>query len=601
MEKTINEVFYHRTQKYQDRVAVEKKRHGQWESATWNEYYQRARTVGLALYDIGIKKGDRVALLSENRLEWLYTDMGVLGIGGCVVPIYTTLLADEIEYIVQHSGAKVIVVEDRQQLNKVLGLIEKCPSLERIVVIEKDDIYEPHYFLTPFDALMEQGQQLFSSNPARFETLASDVNPEDLATIVYTSGTTGTPKGAMVTHKNIMAVIHSLDAIRPRYATDQDNSVPFLPLSHVFERAAGHFYGMYVGVTASYAGGINTILDDFKEKRPTIVLAVPRVCEKVYQRILARVKSQPFLQQQMFYWGQKIGIKMSEYREKKQTPPLLLQAKYKFVYELIFKKLNEALGGRVRWMTASGAPTSRDILLFFNAAGIMVIEGYGMTECFAPATMSRLDDYKIGTVGKPLPNVDIKIDTDGEILVKGENVFTGYWKLEEATKEAFNEQGYFKTGDIGQFDEDGFLMITDRKKDLIITSGGKNIAPQKIEGIFKFDPLFSNMIVIGERKKFLSALLTINLEEASRLASDHAISFTTPEALLEDSSFLKIVDRHVQERNNLLARFETIKKYKIIKQEFTQDRGELTASMKMKRNIIVQRYQYLIDEMYEGE
>ncbi len=598
MERTINEVFKNRAQKYKQRLAVEKKLNKKWEKVTWGAYYDRARSVGLGLYSLGIKKGNMVAILSENRLEWVYTDMGTLGLGAVVVPIYTTLVAEEIKFIVENSESKVLFVENKMQLEKALSFIDEVESLEKIVVFNKNDAKNPHPAVMSFDELIAAGKENIEK-PALFETIAAEVRPDDLATIVYTSGTTGVPKGAMITHKNIMAVINSLDSITPKFAYDTDQTVPLLPLSHVFERVAGHFYGMYVGLTASYAESIDTFVVDVKEKCPTVVLAVPRVCEKVYQRILGQVEEQDEWKQKMFHWGYKVGLEISELREKKKPIPLVLGLKYKLAYNLIFKKLADALGGRVRWMTASGAPTSRDIVLFFNASGITVIEGYGMTECCAPATMSNLADYKIGTVGKPLPGIDIKIADDGEILVKGDNVFAGYWKMEKETKNAFTDDGYFMSGDIGKFDEDGFLLITDRKKDLIITSGGKNIAPQKIEGIFKFDPLFAQFIVVGERKKFLSALININLEQAERLARHQNISFSKPEDLLDNKDFLKIVDEHVAEKNKQLARYETIKKYRIISNEFSQAGGELTPSLKMKRNVIYGKYTDLIDTMYE--
>jgi len=599
MEKTINEVFKNRAQKYKQRLAVEKKLNGKWEKMTWGDYYDRARFLGIGLYSLGIKKGDMVSILSENRLEWVVTDMGALGIGAVVVPVYTTLVAEEVKYILENSASKVIFVENRLQMEKVLSFADELKSLEKIVVFNKKDAKSSHPKVLSFDELIDSAKENIEK-PALFETLAADVTPEDLATIVYTSGTTGVPKGAMITHKNIMAVIKSLDSITPKFAYDSDQTVPLLPLSHVFERVAGHFYGMYVGLTASYVESIDTFVVDIKEKRPTVVLAVPRVCEKVYQRILGQVQEQPEWKQKMFRWGYGVGLEISELREKKKPIPMILGLQYKLAYNLIFKKLADALGGRVRWMTASGAPTSRDIVLFFNASGITVIEGYGMTECCAPATMSNLADYKIGTVGKPLPYVDIKIADDGEILVKGDNVFAGYWKMEKETSNSFNDDGYFMSGDIGRFDEDGFLTITDRKKDLIITSGGKNIAPQKIEGIFKFDPLFAQFIVVGERKKFLSALININLEQAERIARQQAIMFDKPQDLLDNKVFLKIVDEHVAEKNKQLARYETIKKYQIIHDEFSQEGGELTPSLKMKRNVIYTKYTDLIDTMYEG-
>jgi len=599
MENTINQVFRNRTHTYQDRLAVEKKRNGNWETASWNQYYERAQAAGLAFGTLGAQKGDRIALLSENRLEWLYTDMGALGIGCCVVPIYATLTVDEVAYIVENSGTKILVVEDADQLAKALQVLDRCPTLARVVVMNAADIADPHPAVIDFDTLLEKGRSVAADKPGLFESLADAVQPEDLATIVYTSGTTGVPKGAMITHKNIMAVLLALDAIDPKFATDTDCTVPFLPLSHVFERAAGHYYGMYVGITASYAEDINSLLADFKEKRPTMILAVPRVCEKVYQKIMMQVDQQPAWRQKIFHWGHAIGTRISELREQKRPVSFLMGLKYKLAYKLIFEKLREGLGGRVRWMTASGAPTAREIVLFFNAAGIMVVEGYGMTECFAPATMSNLADYRIGTVGRPLPGVDIKLAKDGEILVGGDNIFKGYWKMEAETRACFDENGYFISGDIGKLDEAGFLTITDRKKNLIITSGGKNIAPQKIEGTFISDPLFAQFMVIGDRRNYLSALVTLNMERAELIASENRIAFEIPSDLLNNPDFLAIVDQHVQNKNATLARFETIKKYRILKNEFTQETGELTPSLKVKRKVVQKIYAEEIESLYE--
>jgi long-chain acyl-CoA synthetase len=311
-----------------------------------------------------------------------------------------------------------------------------------------------------------------------------------------------------------------------------------------------------------------------------------------------QVQRQPLWRQKVFWWAHGIGAAVSALRENHQPVPPLLKLKYRIAFVLIFKKLRLALGGRVRWMTASGAPTARDIILFFNAAGITVVEGYGMTECFAPAAMSNLADYRIGTVGRPIPGVDIKIAGDGEILIKGDNVFAGYWKMEKETREAFTSDGYLKSGDIGFLDKDGFLTITDRKKNLIITSGGKNIAPQKIENLFMSDPLFSHFIVIGERRHFLTALAALNMDQASQTAATEGIIAEKPEALLDDPRFTAIVDRHIEAKNRQLARFETIKKYRILRDEFSQETGELTPSLKLKRNVVLNRYTRLIEEMY---
>ncbi|GAB6271387.1 MAG: AMP-dependent synthetase/ligase [Smithella sp.] len=599
-EKTMNDVFRNRARKYGDRLAIEKKMNGVWQSATWSEYYERACAVGLGLYSLGVQKGNMVSILSDNRLEWLYTDMGSLGIGVCVIPIYPTLAAEEIEYILNNSESKIIIPENKTQLKKVLEIADQCPGLEKIIVMEEKDV-QKHPKIMSFRELVELGRKKQAEDPSLFEKLSGEVTGDDLATIVYTSGTTGLPKGAMITHGNIFWIVKSLDAMRPHFASDRDCTVPFLPLSHVFERIAGHFYGMYCGITSSYAQSIDTLLADFEEKRPTMILAVPRVCEKVYQKIITQVKEQSAFKQKVFYWGQKVGSRISRLREDHKQIPLFLQLKYKIAYAIIFKKLQDKLGGRVTWMTASGAPTAPEIIRFFNAAGITVIQGYGMTETTAPATMQSLADYRIGTTGKPIPGQDIKIAEDGEILIKGGNVMKGYWKLPKETSESFTPDGYFMSGDIGKFDEEGNLLITDRKKDLLITSGGKNVAPQKIEGLFKSDPLFTQFIVIGEKKKYLTGLCNIDLDLASMIADDEKIPYQKPIDLLDNDRFLAIVKKHVEERNTHLAKYETIKDYRIVKSEFSQAGGELTATLKLKRQVVYEKYQDLIDDMYGKE
>ena len=599
-EKTMNDVFRNRTKKYGDRLAIEKKLNGVWQGATWNEYYERTRAVGLGLWSLGLRKGEKVSILSENRLEWLYTDMGALGIGACIIPIYTTLASEEIAYIVHHSESKVIIPENQDQLKKVLEIVARCPGLEKIIVME-DKEAGAHPGVMSFSALMDLGRRKHTETPDLFEKLSRDVTADDLATIVYTSGTTGLPKGAMITHGNIFWVVRSLDKIRPSFASDRDCTVPFLPLSHVFERIAGHFYGMYCGITSSYAQSIDTLLADFEEKRPTMILAVPRVCEKVYQKIMVQVKEQSPFKQKVFFWGQQVGSRISELREMHRPIPISLKMKYRIAYAVIFKKLQDKLGGRVTWMTASGAPTAPEIIRFFNAAGITVIQGYGMTEATAPATMQSLADYRIGTTGKPIPGEDIRIAGDGEILIKGGNVMKGYWKMPKETSESFTPDGYFMSGDIGRFDDEGNLLITDRKKDLLITSGGKNVAPQKIENLFKSDPLFTQFIVIGERKRYLTALCNIDLDLAAMMADQENIPYGKPIDLLDNDRFLAMVKNHVAERNTHLARYETIKDYRIVKNEFSQAGGELTATLKLKRSVVYEKYQDLIDQMYEKE
>jgi long-chain acyl-CoA synthetase len=599
MGTTLSQIFRQQAGKYGDRLAVEKRLKGKWRGWSWKEYYETARAIGLGLYHLGIRKGDRVALLSENRLEWIASDMGIIGIGACSVPIYVTLPAAEVAYIISNSGAKLFIAENQAAARKALDEIGQCPALEKIVIMDPEgcDLSDP--MLLSFAELIRFGREQESKEPGLFEGLTDAIEIEDLASLVYTSGTTGPPKGAMISHRNILAVFESLAAVVPAYETDV--TVPFLPLCHVFERVAGHFYGMKVGITSHYAESFETIVEDIQTKKPTIILAVPRVCEKIYARIVSQVKEQPAWKQQVFAWAKDVGARVGALRERKKPVPLFLNLQHKLAYRLVYRKLNDALGGRVRWMTAAGAPLSREIADFFNASGIFVIEGYGLTETTAPVSLNIIDDYRFGTTGKPLTCNRVKIAPDGEILIKGDNVIKGYWKMPVQTRDVFTPEGWLMTGDIGHLDEEGFLAITDRKKDMIITSGGKNIAPQNIEGLFLKDPLFEHVLVIGDRRRHLTALMTLNFAEASRLARSEEFAFTNPQDLLDQQDFLAMVSRHVAERNQSLARFETIKDYRIIREPFSEKTGELTPSLKLKKKVVMEKHKDLIENMYPPE
>jgi len=599
LKDNLAQIFRKQAQKYGNRLAVEKRINGVWHGWSWTEYYDNARAAGLGLYSLGIRRGDRVAILSENRLEWIASDMGIIGIGACTIPIYVTLPGHEVSYIINNSDSKVFIAENKSAVQKALSYIKDLPSLEKIVVMDPDGCDLSNPMVITFDQLLNMGRELQAKEKGLYEKLTDEIRIDDLLTFVYTSGTTGPPKGAMISHKNVLAVFDGLDAVVPAYDTDE--TVPFLPLCHVFERIAGHFYGMKVGVTAHYTESFDTIVEDIAAKRPTIVLAVPRVCEKIYAKIMAEVKKQPAWKQTMFGWAKNVGAQVSMLKEKKQPLPLGLKLQYAVAFPLVFKKLSEKLGGRVRWMTAAGAPLAREIADFFNASGIFVIEGYGMTETTAPVTLNTIKDYRFGTTGKCLPCCRIKIASDGEILIKGDNVISGYWKMPEQTKEAFTEDGWLMSGDIGVIDKDGFLSITDRKKDLIITAGGKNIAPQNIEGMFMANPLFENVVTIGDRRKYLTALFTLNRDEMIRLASLSGIRFDKPEELYDKKEFLAIVDKAVEEVNKNLARVESIKQYRIIRHSFSTDTGELTPSLKVKRKVVNEKYKDIIESMYPPE
>ncbi len=599
MEKTIVDVFKNRVNTYGDRFAMDKRYGETWVSATWNQYYDRARQAGLGLYELGVRKGDRVAILSENRLEWVYTDMGGLSIGAIVVPIYATVARDEVDYVLRNSGSKVLIVENATQLAKAKDTLSAGGELEVIAVMDTEGADLNGSTIISYQELDERGASLHDKESDLFEKLSAEVGPDDLATLQYTSGTTGMPKGAMLSHGNIMANIYALDAVEPKFGYEDDINVGFLPLSHIFERVPVHMYIMFKGITKHYAGSMETLVEDIQAKKPTILFAVPRVHEKIYQKMVMAIKEKPPLVQKLFAWAQRVGAEYSRCDEQQIPHPLGLKMRHKLAYALVFKKLQQALGGQVRWMCAAGGPIAREIVNFFNAAGIFVLEGYGMSEVCGGGTLSNLDDFSPGSVGRPLPGLDMKIAEDGEILMKGDMVFSGYWKMDELKSEIFTEDGYFKTGDIGHFDKSGRLYITDRKKDLIITAGGKNIAPQKIETLFKKNPLFAQFVVVGDKRKYLTALINLNYEVAAQMAKEKGIMFDKPEDLRTNRDFLKIIDEIVEESNNELSRVETIKKYKVLKHEFTQDSGELTASLKVKRNIVQDKFEDVIETMYE--
>jgi long-chain acyl-CoA synthetase len=599
METTINQVFKNRVEKYGDRLAVEKRRGDKWETATWNEYYQRARNVGLGLHALGIQKGERVAILSDNRLEWVYTDMGALGVGVCVVALYATIPASEVEYILKDAGAKAVVVENKTQLDKALVAQKNCPTLEKIIVIESAGCDLDGKNVRAFADVMNAGQNKHQEDAALFQRLADSVTPEDLLTLQYTSGTTGMPKGSILTHGVVMAQLRALDAVEPKYGNETDNVVGFLPLSHIFERVPVHFYVMYRGITKSYAGSMETLVEDIATKKPTIMFGVPRIHEKIYHKMLAGIKEKSHVVQSLFAWAQGVGNEVSKYKQDKQPIPAGLNFKYKIAYALVFKKLQHALGGRIRWFCAAGAPIAKEIVSFFQAAGIFVLEGYGLSEVAGGATLSHLEDFYPGSVGHPLPGIDIKLADDGEILIKSESLFKGYWGNEEETRQHFTDDGYFKTGDVGMFNKQGLLFITDRKKDLLITSGGKNIAPQKTETIFKENPIFSQFVVVGDARKYLTALINVDLDIAKAVAEEKGIKFHQPEDLLDDPAFKSLLDEILAENNKRLSSVETIKYYRILKTPLSAATGELSVKLSVKRDVVQKKYADVINSMYK--
>ncbi len=593
-DTTIGRMFLNRVEQYGPRTLFKVKRDGKYTNISWNEAGKAAREFALGLLEAGIEHGDRVALLSENRPEWAFTDMGILSIGAVNVPIYATNTPGQVEYILNDSAARILVVSTRKQLDKALEVRPNCPALERIVVF--DELGETDYpMVSTFGRVREEGAKSGKENVLE-ERLAA-VKPTDLASIIYTSGTTGDPKGVMLIHDNFLSNCRSVKQILP--VGDEDTCLSFLPLSHSFERMAGYYSPIFVGTTIAYAESIDTIRDNLQEVRPTFMASVPRIYEKFHAAVLENVRTASPLKQRIFEWSFAVGGMMSKYKISKQEPPASLKLKYKIADALVFKKIRENIGGRLKYFISGGAPLAQEINEFFHALGVIILEGYGLTETSPVLTTNTPDDFRFGTVGKVVPDVEIVIAADGEILAKGPNIMTGYFNKPDATAEALDENGYFHTGDIGVVDYDGFLKITDRKKDIIVTAGGKNIAPQNLENMLKSEMLISNAMVHGDRRKFLSALITVDYEKLEPVAKEKGIERRSRAELIEDEGVLKLIGARIEAVNDKLPRYETIKKWAIIEKDFSIEGGELTPTLKVKRKVVTAQYQDVLDSFYE--
>jgi long-chain acyl-CoA synthetase len=534
-----------------------------------------------------------VALLSENRPEWAFSDLAILSIGAVNVPIYATNTPRQAEYIINDSSARILVVSNQSQLDKILEVQANCPTLEMIVVI--DDVGKTDYpIVSAFGDICEAGAA--SGNEALLEERMAAVEPTDLASIIYTSGTTGDPKGVMLIHDNFLSNCRSVKQILP--ISDDDLCLSFLPLSHSFERMAGYYAPIFCGATIAYAENIDSVRDNLQEIRPTFMASVPRIYEKFHASVLENVRTASPVKQKIFEWSFSVGRETSKFRIDKKEAPVSLKLKYNIADALVFQKIKENVGGRLKYFISGGAPLAQEINEFFHALGIMILEGYGLTETSPVLTTNTPDDFKFGTVGKAVPTVEIKIAEDGEILAKGPNIMIGYFNKPEDTAQALDADGYFYTGDIGEIDADGFLKITDRKKDIIVTAGGKNIAPQNIENLLKSDPLISNAMVHGDRRKYLSALITVEEEKIRTIAKELGVEGDAFPDILKDERIIGLIGEKIEAVNSQLARYETIKKWVVMDKDFSLEGGELTPTLKVKRKVVTEKFMDILDSFY---
>ncbi|MFC1669532.1 AMP-dependent synthetase/ligase [Spirochaetota bacterium] len=594
--KTVPQIFMESVEKYGDRVALRHKELGIWKDISWNEYYDNVKYISLALMSMGLQKGDKVAIIGDNCFEWVYIDMGIVCAGGVTVGIYTTNSPDECEYIINHSESMFYFVENEEQLDKWLQFTGDC-CLQKIIVWDLKGLRNfKHPNVITLDSLIEIGKAEVQNNNSLFINRISEIKPDDLAFYIYTSGTTGRPKAAMLTHTNASWISKSIGHLET--INDQDEVLSYLPLCHVFERLFTVFVSQRYGFVVNFVETLDTVTMNMREISPTIIYAVPRLWEKYYSMIVIKMSDATLLKKLVFSMAMKIGKIRLSYINDGRKVPVYIQVLYSFLHFAVLRKLKERLGfERVRLAYSGAAPISPDVLTFFNVIGMNMLEGYGQTEGTGVSTVNSTCNSRIGTVGHPLDGVELKIADDGEILVKSPGVFKGYFKEDDLTKSTLID-GWLYTGDVGKVDEKGFLNITGRKKDIIITAGGKNITPQYIEGMLVFSPYINDAIIIGDNKKYITALIVLDEENAMKYAQDNKIQFSTYNDLAKNQDIVKLIQGDIDRANNDLARVEQIKKFTILPHKLYQEEGDVTPTMKLKRSYVQTKYKDLIDKMY---
>jgi long-chain acyl-CoA synthetase len=590
MTTTIPRLFLHLTDTFQKSALLLYKKGGRYLSLSTTEVRQEVERIALGLKDLGVNPGDKVVLLAENGPWWVMTDYAILGLGAVTVPIYTSLVPDQIKYIISDSDSKVVIVSDRKLWDKVAEIRGDLPGIKHFVSFED----RPAGSILSLAELEAKGEKSRQAVPSLFEDAARSVKPDDLASIIYTSGTTGLPKGVMLTHANFTSNVETLATIIP--FSDRDTDLSFLPLSHVLERLVT-FAFMSRGVSMAYAESVETVAGNLLEVKPTIMVSVPRLFEKIYAKVMDNVLAGAGFKKKIFFWAMRVGKEYAEKTMQRQPVPGSLRRRRTIAHKLVFSKILEKTGGRVRFFVSGGAPLAKDIAEFFYTLGIVVLEGYGLTESSPVIAANTFDNLKFGTVGRPIPGVEVRIAPDGEILARGPNIMKGYYKKEEETREAL-AGGWLHTGDIGHLDEDGFLVITDRKKDLIVTSGGKNVAPQPIENLLKQNPYIANCVIVGGSRKFIAALIVPNFEKVRDFAQKSGIRYVNRRDLVQNEAIVRFLLQEVDQSTPGLAPYEKVKKIALLERDFEIGEGEITPTLKVKRNVIEQKYKDLIDSLY---
>ncbi|MEP6569754.1 MAG: long-chain fatty acid--CoA ligase [Acidobacteriota bacterium] len=595
--KTLVEVFEHVARAHPRSDTLNYKHDGRWVSISAVEMLERVRHIAAGLYALGVRRGDRVAILSESRPEWVLADAACMFATAIDVPIYPTLTAPQVRYILNDSGARVLVIQDEEKYQQVCAAIAECRAIEQVVFIEKPSGDGP-----PGISLVElekRGRALAKTQPDLINNIAHQVKPDDLATIIYTSGTTGEPKGVMLTHANFVSnLIDSSSHLK--FAKD-DSTLSVLPLSHVFERMAMYMY-LYHGMATYFAESIDTIGPNLREVRPTILVGVPRIFEKIFGRVKEKTAEKGRINVAILNWAVAVGKECARLTTRHQVIPSFLELKRKLADQLIFSKMRNALGGRIRLLVSGGAALPEELALLYIGAGLPIVQGYGLTETSPVITAGMMEDNRVGTVGKTIRNVEVRIAGDGEIETRGPNVMRGYYNKPEETRAVFTADGWFRTGDIGSVDEDGFLHITDRKKELFKTSGGKYIAPQPIEQLIKGSLFVNQVVLVGNGRKFPAALVVPDWERVESYAQLKGIQAKDHTELCKHPRIIDLFERQIAGLTTDLAKYERVKKVALLENELTIDGGELTPTLKVKRRVVDEKYREVIDALYaDGE
>jgi long-chain acyl-CoA synthetase len=593
--RTLCDIFYQSVETHRKPDHLRYKKDGAWRDISSEEFRRAVEELSMGLRALGIDRGDRVAILSENRPEWAFADLATLCAGAVDVPVYTSLTAPQVLYLLNDSQSKAIFVSNELQAAKVAEIRAQLPALKH--VIRMDDVAGAGTLTLA--EVRERGRKPLSDDRGAVKTRAAESKPGDLATIIYTSGTTGEPKGVMLTHDNIASNVAACVTIVSDFGP-ADLALSFLPLCHIFERMGGFYLMLARGVTIAYAESIEKVPANMAEVRPTLMFSTPRLYEKMYARVLEKVASDPPARQKVFRWAIGVGARAFAHQVANTSPGPLLALQKAVADKLVFSKVRDRVGGRLRLFVSGGAPLAKDINEFFGAAGLLIFEGYGLTETSPVIAVNAPRALRPGTVGRPIARVEVKIAPDGEILTRGPHVMKGYYLKPEATKEAIDPDGWFHTGDIGMLDADGFLSITDRKKDIIVTSGGKNIAPQPIENALKTSPLIAEIVMIGNKRNFPSALVVPNFVNLEKWAREQGVAFASREALVAEPRVVELYERNVQELMTPYAQYERIKKIALLSREFSIETGELTPKLSIKRRVVEEKFKDLIDRMYAG-